>query len=169
MLFYSFSFTDEAFCSKKPLKLMQNRIFFFRIFKCVLKKKLTGSNLVFYTRVSYSPNIPFVHYHTITALVFYFLNIMVLYPTALMIRSLYEECFPFFPAVLMLLWRTNFVFRYRSVFIDRFEEVLHIEYGQVEYWKVYRLLQFLCITGSCKTHNEPGAIEISLHWFWLLQ
>jgi hypothetical protein len=33
-------------------------------------------------------------------------------------------------------FKVHFKFRCRSVFIDRFEEVLHIEYGQVEYWKV---------------------------------
>ena len=31
----------------------------------------------------------------------------------------------------------HFFFHYfRSVMIDRFEKVLHIHYGQVEYWKV---------------------------------
>ena len=35
----------------------------------------------------------------------------------------------------------NLVFR--SVFIDRFEEVLHVVYGQEEYWKVIMHVNFI--------------------------
>ena len=39
---------------------------------------------------------------------------------------------------------TSFFHLSRSVFVDRFEEVLHIVYGQKDYWKVLCLIFFWC-------------------------